>query len=193
MKLSFSLAKTAAYKKVTGIQIQESTDITERREVVAISVDEGIIVNKTEEDLEFERVETLVIPCKTLYTAREKRSNNVQGTTDFSIDVAGPRPIGLILNPSQSVPANNEELVPAKKGRSSILMQIMEARKRGEVQDAPLQPIRSLDANEFGWALLRGMGYDESKETAVDTKATETVVGNRAKLGIGVKLETLKK
>ena len=185
MKLSFSFTKVAPPKKVLQVQLPSETDAEKRREVMAISAESGVVIQKTEEDIEAERIKTMVIPCKTLYT---KPESTIDTRPNTSVDEAIPSisltTVGLVKNPNFVDPASSGE-APAKKVKQSILMQIMEAKKRGEVQDAPTQDVRSLDASEFGWALLRGMGYDESKETA--ETVNDSVIGNRMKLGIGVK------
>ena len=194
MKLSFSFSKTAPPKKVVHVQPQQVDPQTLMREVIAVSSSGGIMVEKTAEDLEREAVKTLVIPCRTLYTKLERTAltTNVSGDSDLVDDSVGSpkmrkQPVGLtaVAPDLDSTHASSQ----SKRAKSSILMQIMEAKRRGDVIDAPTQEVRTLDANEFGWALLRGMGYDESKESAVDV--TKTVVGNRAKLGIGVKLDVV--
>lgn len=66
-------------------------------------------------------------------------------------------------------------------------MQIRAARERGLVKDAPDAPLRSFDPDQFGWALLRGMGYQGSEEESAD--APQPVAGNQGRLGLGVKYD----
>ena len=197
MKLSFSFSKAAPMKKPVIIQpVEKEPD--QRREVVGISQKAGIVIEKTQLDIDEEERGNLVIPCKTLYSNPEKERLDLRNVGHDGLK-AMENQAGLISQPPGRASSTNTRgdldmqdstlPPPQKKRASSILMQIHAARKRGEIADAPNQEFRHIDPDEFGWALLRGMGYDEATDQSPDV--TKTVTGNRTKLGIGVKLDSV--
>lgn len=190
MKLSFSFSKVAAPKKQPVFQ--SSAESAARREVLEVSKDSGIVTEKTPEDIQEESKKNLVIPCRTLYTKAERDHVDL---SHVSHDGLKPfeNSAGLIpstATDSMQIGMEQHTNLPAKKKHKSILMQINEAKKRGMVRDAPNQETRSLNPEDFGWAVLRGMGYDESEDNSSDV--SKSLIGNRARLGIGVKIESLK-
>ena len=191
--LSFSFSKKAAPKKDVPVQ-QETESKHVMREVEQVSEVSGI--ETRQEDVSTLNIgdSELVIPCRTIYLKEEKKSlkDNVPLRADLRKSESRP---GIIYGES-----GNELLTSAsefghvgnvpRKRPTSILMQIRAARMRGDISDAPDQVRRGLDPEKFGWAILKGMGYDPSSEEAQDlTKSLRG--GNRAKLGIGMKIESM--
>jgi len=187
MKLSFSFAKSAPTKR-TIVVPQPVPDEPQRRQVLGVSEDGKLVIEKTAEDIEAEKAGTFVIPCKSHFV-RAKRDPNTKPITHDDQLRKLENKSGIITGDTAVNPLNSQ---PApKKKRVSILMQIRESRIRGEVKDAPDQETRTFDPEDFGWALLRGMGYDESQDEGLKHDVTKDVVGNRSKLGLGVKLESI--
>jgi hypothetical protein len=160
---------------------------------------EGVHVEKTQEDLETDASKILVIPCRRLYEKPEITKSDLSevGHDKFK----NLESTSGIINASELSPKKDEPLVglveandavscqPPKKKHMSILMQIKRARERGEIRDAPDQDTKTIDPEDFGWAVMRGMGYDPSTDESPDV--TKSSVGNRSKLGIGVKLHSI--
>jgi hypothetical protein len=196
MKLSFSFAKTAAPKRqLVHAQVIESGD--QKREILHVSESAGIVTESPPQDAPGAEGTTLVIPCKSHYTRPDRNGQIGENITNEDLqrlrDTSGlliyPKADSVTGEKDGESSSRNDSLV-RKKPRTSILAQIREARARGEVQDAPDEPNHKYDAEEFAWGLLRGMGYDESKDKGPDV--TKDVVGNRSKLGLGVKLDQIK-
>jgi len=80
-----------------------------------------------------------------------------------------------------------EHPIGQKRKGTSLLMSIKAAREKGEVRDAPDQPQRGFEADEFAWGVLRGMGYDAAKDKA--PTPAESVQSNRERFGIGSNLK----
>ena len=186
MKLSFSFAKTAAPKRAV-VQAQVQEKVESKKEILEVSATEGIITEPLTHDQASESESRLIIPCKSNYQRPEKIESTSEHIHDAELQELRDMPGLIPVSVSSKVDESNP--VP-KKQRTSILMQIRQARARGEIHDAPDEPAHKYDADEFAWGLLRGMGYDESKDTGPDV--TKDVVGNRSKLGLGVKLESIK-
>ena len=186
MKLSFSFAKTAAPKR-SPVQAQVVQELDIKREILEVSAESGVITEPTKLDVSADDHTHLIIPCKSHYHRPEKIQSAEDHIHDSELQQMRDKP-GLL--PVSATQANNGTFPVPKKQRTSILMQIREARARGEVKDAPDEAVHKYDAEEFAWGLLRGMGYDESKDTGPDV--TKDVVGNRSKLGLGVKLDSIK-
>ncbi len=188
MKLSFSFAKTVPPKRPIVIQNEEKEPDT-RREVLEISTDAGVVVEKTAEDLEAERTQILVIPVKSFRTAHKEVGTKPEALPDGALANKETVP-GLIggdivaHSPKAGLQSSEDH---GKKQKTSVLMRIHEARQAHAASDAPDQEKRSYDADDFGWALMRGMGYDPSKDTSPDV--TKDVLGNRTRRGLGVKPE----
>ena len=190
MKLSFSFTKTAAPKRtVVSAQVADNSEI--KREVVAVSHSSGILTQSTAVDQEAQVDVPLVIPCKSSYSRPSKNDSIKAESSNEELSKLQNQP-GLISKPKCDVVGMNDESAQPniKKARTSILMQIREARVRGEVRDAADELIHKYDADDFAWGLLRGMGYDETKDSGPDV--TKDVIGNRSKLGLGVKMDTFK-
>lgn len=186
MKLSFSLAKTAAPKRKIEIQHIEKLD-SEKREVVNVSQGNGILVEKSEEDIISESQKNLTIPVSTLYQRRTKQSSEVLTISHNSLRSLEHKSGIIAGDMKESTRTDVAEEPSRKKQSGSILMQIRNARERGLIQDAPESDSRIYGPEQFGWALLRGMGYDPDKDAAPDV--TPTIVGNQGRLGLGVKPE----
>jgi hypothetical protein len=195
MKLSFSFSKAVAPKKQA--LLQEGLNLQDRAlEVQVVSEASGVMtVEKSDSD----DVDGsgMLIPCKTNYTkpAVKSRASPSRTLDGFKVHegtsgmiFGGTRP-DIETSGTESYP--NEVGRPPKKqnGSSSILMQIRSARERGDIVDAPDQERRDIDPEKFGWAILRGMGYDPATDSSPD--ASKPVVGNQAKLGLGVKNESV--
>lgn len=185
MKLSFSFSKTAAPKKQVLVHSHEP--VVTVREVVSVNEKVGVEVHKSTLDVE-DQDEELVIPVKTLYVRPDRAKVDLSQVGHDALKQF-ENTSGIIAQESGMRTEQPSGAVHAKKRPGSILMQIQAAKKRGEVRDAPDVPRRQLDPDEFGWALMRGMGYDPEKDTSPDV--TQTVVGNRTKLGLGVKAESI--
>jgi hypothetical protein len=186
MKLSFSLAKTAAPKR--KIEIQNAEPEEPKREVLTVSADAGILVEQSKEDLLRENQKDLTIPVRTVYERPPRSQSPVEHIPHDRLKRMEGRSgiiAGNIKDNVESQSSTDDSKPPMKKHSGSILMQIRAAKEKGLVQDAPEQNSRNFDPEEFGWALLRGMGYDSSKDTSPDS--TKKVVGNQGRLGLGVK------
>jgi hypothetical protein len=196
MKLSFSFAKTAAPKRqVVQAQVIETGE--QKREILEVSTSAGIVTEPSIQDSLANDGRPLVIPCKSHYSRPERITPIGENITNDDLhklqDTAG-----LVVQPRSDADKNEgggnldqgNVTVVQKKQRTSILAQIREARARGEIRDAPDEPNHLYNADEFAWGLLRGMGYDESKDSGPDV--TKDVVGNRSKLGLGVKPDQIK-
>jgi hypothetical protein len=187
MKLAFSIAKTAVPKRKVEIQLQDQ-ESPEKREVIQVSNEDVVVAMNVNDQLKEQEVE-LEIPVKTLYVKPERRVTATDPVNSFSLQQYENRggfvPIEREKRDGGDVVEANEP--PRKKPIRSILMQIKEARESGKVKDAPESTARELDPDKFGWALLRGMGYDPTKDTSPDV--TKTVKGNMTRLGLGVKLD----
>jgi hypothetical protein len=189
MKLSFSFTKTAPPKRPVFIPVQpEEPD--NKREVVEISSTAGVIVEKTAEDIEAEKSKTFVIPVKSYRTESKSDTNGPPILPEGSLVSMESTP-GIIAGDTHTTAPSvgiQHVAVGAKKPKtSSVLMRIREAKLSGAVHDAPDQDNRTYDPEDFGWALMRGMGYDPSTDTSPDV--TKDVIGNRVKRGLGVKPE----
>jgi hypothetical protein len=185
MKLSFSFSKTVAPKKQIQVQ-QEEVSKVNKRQVLTITEGSEIVVEKSAEDAQ--EAGELVIPVQTLYIKPERSPVDSADPEMRSLSKLENTP-GVIAGKKRIVNYSAEETVQ-KKRPGSILMQIREAREKGRIKDAADVTERVLDPDQFGWALLRGMGYDPSTDTSPDV--TKTVVGNRAKIGLGAKLDIVK-
>lgn len=185
MKLSFSFAKTAAPKRaVVPAQVVEKSE--SKREIVEVSASAGIVTESHKSDQLAEGEAQLIIPCKSHYIRPMKSESSGERIHDAELQTLQDTP-GLVSGSGDPTKVSNQK---PKRPRTSILMQIREARARGEIRDAPEEAAHRYDADEFAWGLLRGMGYDESKDDGPDV--TKDVVGNRSKLGLGVKLDSIK-
>jgi hypothetical protein len=197
MKLSFSFAKTAAPKKSILPTHRATDESPQRREILVISAEGGIVTEKTPEDIELESKVPLVIPCKRNFSKPEREIEQTKTLHEKNLksleDTAGILTGEVVHHREHAHECTHTEpeQKPVKKQKTSILMQIHEARARGEIRDAPDQETRSYDPDDFGWAVLRGMGYDESNDEGLKHDVTKDVVGNRAKLGLGVKRESV--
>ena len=185
MKLSFSFSKTVAPKKQVQVQHEEIPKVS-KREVLTITEGSEIVLEKSGED--GQESGELIIPVQTLYVKPERPPTDTAEPERGSLYKLENTP-GVIAGKKRSVSDPTEEPVP-KKRTGSILMQIREAREKGKIKDAADITERVLDPDQFGWALLRGMGYDPSTDSSPDV--TKTVVGNRAKVGLGAKLDNVK-
>lgn len=186
MKLSFAFSKTAAPKKKAVIQ-QPEKPIIQKREVVALSQDSGLVVQKSDSDI-IDDLEP-IINVKTHYTRPSRRIANNESDPRTSLRHLENKP-GIISGSKREHVVTSdkdnmdlEEVQEPKRRPRSILMQIKDAREKGFIRDAPDVQIRQLDPDQFGWALLRGMGYDPSTEPSTESSAQ--ILGNRAKSGIG--------
>ena len=191
--LSFSFSKTAAPKR--RVTVGPTEPVPSRKEVLSVSSG-GVHVEKSQEDLDTDGPKILVIPCRRLYDKPEITKSDLSevGHDKFKTleSTSG------IINASEPLLKKDEPMAglveanaavscqPPKKKHMSILMQIKRARERGEIRDAPDQDTKTLDPEDFGWAAMRGMGYDPSTDESPDV--TKSTVGNRSKLGIGVQL-----
>ena len=184
MKLAFSFSKSAHPRKELRVQdISENNVIAHK--VEGVSQAAGIKTTTISSNVETE----MVIPCNTLYSKRASMTLSDPAMPEEKVHLSETSTGLMDGNKRISHSVVNEVCQPPRKKTASILMQIREARERGEIVDAPDQERRELDPEKYGWALLRGMGYDPSKDESPDV--TKTVFGNRAKLGIGVRLESL--
>jgi hypothetical protein len=195
MKLSFSFAKSAAPKR-TVIPLEPPKEDADRRQVIEISGEAGVVTEKSPEDIESESGLPLIIPCRTSFVKVESEIISPGGFHDADFkrleNQAGIITGQVVCHRRTDSHETTSGVKPVKKQRMSILMQIREAKSRGEIKDAPDQEIRTYDPDDFGWAVLRGMGYDESKDEGLGGRdVTKDVIGNRNKLGIGVKLESI--
>ena len=188
MKLSFSFSKAAAPKKQIAVHQKEPEVV--RREVV--SINEGSAVELTGSSHETEEMmnQVLVIPVKTIYSKPERPKLDLSHVDQNALKKF-ENTAGIIGDRAVSSGEVAKEGTSGKgvKRAGSILMQIQAAKKRGDIRDAPDVARQNLDPEEFGWALLRGMGYDPDTDTSPDV--TKTVVGNRTKLGLGVKASSI--
>ena len=80
------------------------------------------------------------------------------------------------------------ETVGHKRKGVSLLMSIRAARDKGEIKDAPDQPTRAFEADDFAWGVLRGMGYDPSKDQQNIEANDTTKRSNRERYGIGANI-----
>lgn len=194
--LSFSFSKTAAPKR--RVTVAPTEPVPSRKEVLSVS-SEGVHVQRTQEDLDTDASKILVIPCRRLYEKLEitksdlrevghDKFKNLESTSGI---INSSEPSLKTDEPMVGLVEANSELScqPPKKKHMSILMQIKRARDRGEILDAPEQDTKTLDPEDFGWAVMRGMGYDPSTDESPDV--TKSTLGNRSKLGIGVKPDSI--
>ena len=184
MKLAFSFSKSAPPRKELRVQDISDKNVIAHR-VEGVSQAAGIKTTTISYDVDTE----MVIPCNTLYSKRTSMSLSDPAVPEEKVHLTEISTGLMKGHKRNSASLVNEVCQPPRKKTTSILMQIREARERGEIVDAPDQERRELDPEKYGWALLRGMGYDPSKDESPDP--TKTVIGNRAKLGIGVRLESL--
>jgi hypothetical protein len=191
MKISFSLTKAPPPKR--KIQIQGSDPaIPARQEVISVSATSGVEVEKCHSEVNSTGGSDLVIPVHSLYTKIPMEDTKAK-QVDHGALVKSQNKSGIIAGGKTGQPIQGDFAYlhraepPRKKQQGSILMQIRAAREKGLVIDAPDAPVRSLDPEKFGWALLRGMGYNGSEEEAADS--SQPVVRNQGRLGLGVKLD----
>ena len=184
MKLSFSFSKSAAPKRKPIISSQNAQDAS-MREIVQISTDSGVVLEKT--SLGESDTKDLIIEVKTRYSrprGQKRDYNSISFDKPLSLETVGGI-IPSVLSPpvEPKLETNGDPERPSKRTQS-ILMQIMEARNRGHIQDAPDVDKPRMDPEQFGWALLRGMGYDTSHDSSPAARRTAS---NQEKAGLGSK------
>lgn len=183
MKLSFSFSKHVPPKREAIVETHNDP-VGPIREVVEISRESGVVLEKTA--LDTSDSHDLVIEVKTHYSRPRGRKRftpmHANDLCLFPETVSGiiktgvPPPIEL----NRETSSNDEQ--PSSKRTKSILMQLAEARSHGFIQDAPDEEKPRMDPDQFGWALMRGMGYDASLDSSPTARTT---VSNHEKAGLG--------
>ena len=191
MKLSFSLGKAPPPKKKIEIHAQDIHQPI-RNQVVAVS-SEGVIKVEKKESNGSENPVDLIIPVQSMYT-RRVRGAKTTSSIDHDALVKSQHKPGIIAGGKRAelgqVMFVENPIPPKRRQTGSILMQIRAARESGKIHDAPDVSNRSLDPEQFGWALLRGMGYDGTKDEPSDVP--QSVIRNNGRLGLGVKYDPKK-
>jgi hypothetical protein len=186
MKLSFSFSKHVPPKREAIIETQNE-HVEPIREVVEISRESGVVLEKTA--LDTSDSHDLVIEVKTHYSTPHGRKRFTPRRPPHDNDlvllsetVSGIIKTGIppLIERKRETSSNDEQ--PSSKRTKSILMQLAEARTHGFIQDAPDEEKPRMDPDQFGWALMRGMGYDASLDSSPSVRTT---VSNHDKAGLG--------
>ena len=165
--VSFSFKKKFEPKPVV-VEIEPDDNAPRTR----VLTDFSQIVNA--QPVQQTKADELVIPCHTIVNTEPKPVS----TRPAKINIKGGAG-GFVYLPGESI--------GTKRKGTSLLMSIRAARQRGEVNDAPDQPKRAYEPEDFAWGVLRGMGYDPANDKS-SPPADLPVKSNREKYGIGSNL-----
>ena len=176
--VSFSFKKKVEVKEV--VECLESEDDKPRvRQITSISNEGSVpLVPDTKPKLSV-NIEELVIPCQQLVPSATHPKPITLKTQPIIIPKGAS---GFVFVPDANL--------PAKRKQPSLLMSLKATRSEGQLVDAPDQPTRGHDAEDFAWGVLRGMGYKGSTDPQPPASSDpSSKTSNRQKFGIGSNLK----